>query len=41
MNKLQNIKNKWAKIKNNKVHVVKKATLKFTKFSIKQKKVLT
>lgn len=39
--KLQDLKKKWAKIKNNKVHVIKKATLKFTKFSIKQKKVLT
>ena len=40
-NKLDNLKKKWSKIKNNKVHTVKKATIKFKPFSIKQKKVLT
>lgn len=41
MNKLDVLEKKWSKIKNNKVHTVKKATIKFKPFSIKQKKVLT
>lgn len=40
MNKLDVLKKKWSKIKN-KVHTVKKATIKFKPFSTKQKKVLT
>ncbi|WP_228415946.1 PBSX family phage terminase large subunit [Terrisporobacter hibernicus] len=41
MKKIDDLKKKWSKIKNNKTHTVKKATIKFKPFSKKQKKVLT
>ena len=41
MKKINDLKKKWSKIKNNKTHTVKKATIKFKPFSKKQKKVLT